>query len=53
MQVGLLPWQEGSVITAERSDLPQDLLWRSREAQDRDLRSELGLESFCAPLCGS
>ena len=49
----VLPCQVGSVIAAERSDLPQGLLWRSPEAQARDLRSKLGLESVCAPLCGS
>ena len=44
---------EGSVITAECSDIPQDLLWRSREIRNRDLRSKLGLESVCKPLCRS
>ena len=46
----LLPCKASSVITAERSDLPQDLLWRSQEAQNRHLRSKLCLESVCEPL---
>ena len=53
VRLEVIPWQEGSVITAERSYHPQDLLRRSPEAEDRDLRSKLGLESVCAPLCGS
>ena len=48
MPAQLLPCHEGSVITAERSDFPHYLLWRSREAQNRDLRSKLGLESVCS-----